>query len=163
MNVFQNSDYRIKDNVKIHFDGNIWKYEPELTIKIKEDIPVYTKENVHLLKALTIYLPFWDGEQKIAFFYKYDNQVIGFFNICSHIKVPLDLDDNRFFNVLGNIVCKVHGAQFCPKTGMVLSGPARSPLYKLIVQFNNSNHTLVIKGFYHESFFNSSSGDNTSL
>ncbi len=64
--------------------------------------------------------------------------------------MPLDFDDERFFNISGNIVCKIHGAQFCPLTGKVISGPARSPLFKVKCRLEkiNSIETLIIEGFF---------------
>ncbi len=140
------------ENIKIKFDSTElkWKYEPSIKIKLNQDIPSYPESNFHLFKALTIELPFLDQEKKIAFFYKYKDQNCGFFNLCSHIKVPLDLDDHKFFNVLGNIICKVHGAQFCPITGKVISGPARSSLIKIefSIEKNLVEQYINILGFY---------------
>lgn len=138
------------NTIKIIFDSIDfkWRYEPEIKIKLNYEIPTLPDYNFHLFKALTVELPFYNQEKKIAFLYKYKNQVYGFFNLCSHVKVPLDLDDNRFFNVMGNIVCKVHGAQFCPLTGNVISGPARSPLIKVDFILEEEDEYLIIRGFY---------------
>jgi nitrite reductase/ring-hydroxylating ferredoxin subunit len=147
MNIFFN-DKPLEKKVELVFNGTFWKYEPVIEILLDQKIPVLNRENPHLFKSLTISLPFLEKQYKTAFIYLYEEEVKGFFNLCSHIKVPLDLDDHRFFNVLGNIVCKVHGAQFCPKTGNVISGPARSPLYRLKLRYEEEKNLLFIEGFY---------------
>jgi nitrite reductase/ring-hydroxylating ferredoxin subunit len=146
-------DYQqIKFEINIFFDGILWRYEPLLQIKLEKTIPIFPPKNFHLFKPLVLLLPFLQQEVKPGFFYVYHDEIIGFFNLCTHIRVPLDLDDNRFFNVLGNIVCKVHGAQFCPKTGCVISGPARSPLFKIKIKNLSPENILTIEGFYRENF-----------
>ncbi len=151
MNQFKDNQ-QIKFEANIFFDGILWRYEPLLQMKIENSIPIFPEKNFHFFKPLVIYLPFLQQEVKPAFFYFYHNELIGFFNLCTHIKVPLDLDDNRFFNILGNIVCKVHGAQFCPQTGSVISGPARSPLYKIKIKNLTPENIIIIEGFYKENF-----------
>jgi len=142
----------VKFETNIYFDGILWRYEPLLQIKLENSIPNLPDKNFHFFKPLVIDLPFLQQEVKPAFFYFYDDELLGFFNLCTHIRVPLDLDDNRFFNVLGNIVCKVHGAQFCPRTGCVISGPARSPLFKIKIKNLTPENIIIIEGFYKENF-----------
>lgn len=142
----------LMSNVKVLFDLNQfkWRYDPVIKITLKEKPPTLPSENPQQFKPLIFELPFLHNEKHTVFFYMHENQLYGFFNLCTHIKVPLDYEDQRFFNILGNIVCKVHGAQFCPFTGKVLSGPARSPLYKVdfTTKSEGSSFEIIIHGFY---------------
>ncbi|MCS7205372.1 MAG: Rieske 2Fe-2S domain-containing protein [Leptospiraceae bacterium] len=136
---------------QITFDSGFWFYIPEIKIHLKTKIPIFDNEDPLNFKAYTLELPFFENQTKEAFFYFYNHELLGFFNECSHIKVPMDLGDHRFFDQNGNLICRVHGATFCPKTGLVKRGPARKPLLKILLNFYQETNILVIRGFYHSS------------
>ena len=45
----------------------------------------------------------------------------------------MDLDDGKFFDLDGMIICRVHGARFDEEHGQCLMGPAYTGLYRLIL------------------------------
>ncbi|MFN3604987.1 MAG: Rieske (2Fe-2S) protein [Leptonema sp. (in: bacteria)] len=138
------------EEIELFYDGSYWFYRPFLQISINEEIPIYREENCNLIQALQFAIPFFRKELKNAFFYRKETQVLGFFNLCPHLQVPLDLDDNCFFSRNGNIICKIHGAQFSSYDGSVIHGPAKTSLYKILVEETvvGFHNFLIIKGFY---------------
>lgn len=138
------------DKINLTYDGIHWLYQPFLKVNLNKSIPIYEQNSSFFIKSYTIEIPFFERELKEAFFYKIKNQIVGFLNFCPHIQVPLDLGDHRFFNLEGNIICKVHGAQFSPYDGAVLCGPAKSSLYRILVEelIKENQNFLIIKGFY---------------
>lgn len=138
------------DKIHLIYNGNSWFYKPFLKVVLDQKIPDYEKDTSFFMKSLTVKIPFFEGELREAFFYKIKDQIIGFLNFCPHIQVPLDLGDHRFFNLEGNIICKVHGAQFSPYDGAVLLGPAKSSLFRVLVEefVEEDQNFLIIKGFY---------------
>lgn len=69
-----------------------------------------------------------------AFLYRLNGVYLGFFNRCGHIRLPMDLEDGRFFDPEGMIICRVHGARFDENQGHCLMGPASVGLYRLILE-----------------------------
>lgn len=84
--------------------------------------------------ALTAMLPEppnGDTEDQ-AFFYRLTSgEIVGFFNRCTHVTIPLDYDDGRFLDRDGYIVCRVHGARFELTTGLRCAGPAATNLTRI--------------------------------
>ena len=138
------------EKIRLIFNEGKWIYTPYLKVFILQEIPVYRVENSNLQKVLSFEIPFLNYELKKAFFYKIEDTVVGFINLCPHLNTPLDWDDDIFFNLHGNIVCKIHGAQFSHQDGRVLIGPARSSLYRVIVNelIEKKDNYLLLKGFY---------------
>lgn len=55
-----------------------------------------------------------------------DGQVHAYRNKCAHVTLPLDLDDEDFFSEdKSAIVCKAHGAEYDPLTGICVDGPCK--------------------------------------
>lgn len=138
------------EGIQIVFSDGKWIYTPFLKVLLKEEIPVFRIQDIELQKVLSFEIPFLNQELREAFFYKIKENVVGFINLCPHLNTPLDWDDDFFFNIEGNIICRIHGAQFSNENGCVLSGPARSSLYKVIVEEikEKCKLYLVLRGFY---------------
>lgn len=84
-------------------------------------------------------------ESDQAFLFRYRSQIYGYINRCSHVKVPLDMDDGRFFDQEGLIICRVHGARFAPESGLNLTGPAPFGLHRLLLK--TTKDTVQIEGW----------------
>ena len=74
-----------------------------------------------------------------AFFYRLNSdEVVGYFNRCTHISVPLDFDDGRFLNGQGFIMCRLHGAMYELETGLRCAGPATTNLTRVLCEANET-------------------------
>jgi nitrite reductase/ring-hydroxylating ferredoxin subunit len=52
--------------------------------------------------------------------------VRGYENVCPHARLPLNVDEDRFYDVSRTVlVCVNHGAHFDPVTGICLRGPCK--------------------------------------
>jgi nitrite reductase/ring-hydroxylating ferredoxin subunit len=59
-----------------------------------------------------------------AFLIRFDGRYYAYRNVCAHMALGLDLDDNDFFTVDGTaLICKTHGAVYVPDSGLCFSGP----------------------------------------
>ena len=67
-----------------------------------------------------------------AFLYRIGPDIFGFFNRCGHVRMPMDLDDGKFFDLEGMIICRVHGARFDEYSGSCVMGPSPVGLYRLL-------------------------------
>ncbi len=108
----------------------------------QEAVPVQEPVPDHPL-ALTVNLPEppnGDHEDQ-AFLYRIKGKLTGFFNRCGHVRLPMDLDDGKFFDLDGMIICRVHGARFDEEHGQCLMGPAYTGLYRLIISDHPSQNT----------------------
>lgn len=67
-----------------------------------------------------------DGQPTEAFVANYRGQYVAFINRCTHLPIPLDLDDNDFFTCDGDFfVCKTHGSVYEPLRGKCIGGPGQ--------------------------------------
>ena len=67
--------------------------------------------------------------QEEGFVFYSKSKVIAYLNKCAHMSLELDMDDADFFTLDGSrIQCKVHGAQFCPDSGVCVEGPCKSKM-----------------------------------
>ena len=81
-----------------------------------------------------------------AFFYKLKSgKVVGYFNRCSHINVPMDFDDGHFLDQNGWIMCRLHGARYDLQTGEPVLGPAERGLTRVLLELEGT--TLKILGW----------------
>lgn len=63
------------------------------------------------------------GRQRPAFVVRFQGQVYAYLNECAHVPVELDWLPGEFFDGSRlHLICSVHGALYCPKTGICLSG-----------------------------------------
>lgn len=74
-----------------------------------------------------------------------DGRLVGFFNRCAHVTVPMDLDDGDFLDGTGLILCRVHGARYDPETGYPVLGPGRGPLVRLFVE--EEGDEVIVRGW----------------
>lgn len=62
-----------------------------------------------------------------------DGRYHAYYNECAHIALPLDWGDNDFFSLdFKRLVCKNHGAEFEPTTGLCIAGPCTGASLKRI-------------------------------
>ena len=55
---------------------------------------------------------------------QHDNTYHGFINSCPHMKIPLDWDNNQFFDTDHDLIqCSTHRALFLISTGECIYGP----------------------------------------
>lgn len=81
-----------------------------------------------------------------AFFYRtQEGRVVGYFNRCTHVNVPMDYDDAHFLDTNGWIMCRLHGARYDLATGEALMGPAMRPL--AAVDFEMEGTMIRITGW----------------
>lgn len=65
-----------------------------------------------------------DGETQAGFVLRRGEHHYAYLNRCPHWGVDLDMGEGRFFSPLvGQIVCRTHGALFEPSTGTCTAGP----------------------------------------
>jgi 3-phenylpropionate/trans-cinnamate dioxygenase ferredoxin subunit len=74
-----------------------------------------------------------------------DGQVVGYFNRCSHVQVPLDMGDGDFLDRSGFIMCRVHGARYDLATGDALLGPAVRGLTRLELALRDGR--IIVTGW----------------
>ena len=73
------------------------------------------------------------------------NDVHGYFNICPHQGVPLDLKPDTFLDVERNFIqCSTHSAKFQKHDGLCVSGPCTgSKLMKLPITVDSDGAVLL--------------------
>ncbi len=77
-------------------------------------------------------------ERDQAFFYALDDgTVVGYFNRCGHIGVPMDFDDGEFLDTNGFVMCRIHGARYDLRTGEPVLGPSMRPLVRVEVELKD--------------------------
>ncbi|MEQ9365512.1 MAG: Rieske 2Fe-2S domain-containing protein [Leptospirales bacterium] len=107
------------------------RYEPPIEIPLVR--PLIAGDRV----AFTARLPEppnGDREDQ-AFFYRLTGgEIVGYFNRCTHITIPLDYDDGEFLDRDGFIMCRVHGARYELESGLRCAGPARTNLTRILVE-----------------------------
>lgn len=58
-------------------------------------------------------------------------EFVAYENVCQHLSVTLDYDDNRFFTKDGRyFVCQTHGALYEPASGLCVRGPCEGASLK---------------------------------
>ena len=63
------------------------------------------------------------GETSL-FIVKHRGTYHGFVNSCPHMQIPLDWDNNQFFDCENELIqCSTHGALFLITTGECIQGP----------------------------------------
>ena len=73
------------------------------------------------------------GGETVFLVPKLAGRVVGFENLCRHIPISIDYDDNRFFTPdHEHFICQTHGALYEPLTGKCVRGPCEgNSLYPL--------------------------------
>ncbi|MCR9144328.1 MAG: Rieske (2Fe-2S) protein [bacterium] len=128
-----------------HWDfGLSHRYEPPLDIALER--PLVAGESVAFVTRLP-HPPNGDKADQ-AFFYRLtDGRVVGYFNRCTHITIPLDYDDGKFLDPQGFIMCRVHGARYELETGLRCTGPATTNLTRILVEEIEDGRSLRITGW----------------
>lgn len=80
-----------------------------------------------------------EGRPAEAFLLRFNGELHAYLNLCRHLPVSLDYDDNRFFHRDGHhLVCQTHGAMFHPSTGLCTRGPCQGQsLHRLNIEVRN--------------------------
>jgi len=75
--------------------------------------------------------------RKGAFFYAYQN-------LCKHLPVTLDLNDNSFFNHDKTLLqCQMHGALYEMESGLCIGGPCESARLRSL-PFQETDSQLIV-------------------
>jgi nitrite reductase/ring-hydroxylating ferredoxin subunit len=78
------------------------------------------------------------GRTSRGFAIRFDGQVFGYLNQCSHVPMEMDYQPNRFFDSTGQwLMCATHGAMYRPQTGECRAGPCRGGLIKIALTESN--------------------------
>ena len=87
--------------------------------------PIKILASIDLQEGETFRFTFVREESEIqAFTFRFQGKVRAYQNVCRHIPVSLDYDDNRFFTPDGkHLICQTHGAMYEPATGKCVRGP----------------------------------------
>lgn len=74
---------------------------------------------------------YW-GRASRGFAIRFEGQVYGYLNQCTHVPMEMDYQPNRFFDSTGHwLMCSTHGAMYRPQTGACMGGPCRGGLVKI--------------------------------
>lgn len=126
--------------------GRHCTYNPPLSFNLT--IPL----EVGAAQAILLDLPAPPNGDKTdqAFFYLLsEDHLVGYFNRCTHLPVPLDFDDGQMLDREGLIICRMHGARFAPEDGSVLIGPASCKLVRIHCKLIG-DQTIEISGWSRE-------------
>lgn len=67
-----------------------------------------------------------EGIDRDGFLARFQGKFVAYENVCRHLPISLDYDDNRFFAKDGrHFLCQNHGAIFEPLTGRCVRGPCQ--------------------------------------
>ncbi len=85
-----------------------------------------------LLNSVTIKFEFTRGQRTVeGFLACHQGKIVAYENLCRHLPLTLDYDDNRFFTADGqHFVCQTHGAMYEPLTGLCVRGPCEGAKLK---------------------------------
>jgi nitrite reductase/ring-hydroxylating ferredoxin subunit len=88
-----------------------------------------------------------EGLDREGFLARFQGTIVAYENLCRHLPLPLDYDDDRFFATDGrHFVCQTHGAIYEPLTGLCVRGPcAGSSLKSLPIQVRADSVWLLIE------------------
>ena len=65
-----------------------------------------------------------DGVPREGFLARVGEQFVAYENVCRHLPLSLDMDDNRIFTRDRKyFVCQTHGAVYEPLSGLCVQGP----------------------------------------
>ena len=72
-------------------------------------------------------LLFTDGASRLSLIVqRHQGQIVVFENSCPHAGTPLNLVGDRFMNLSEEqLICRTHGALFCPESGLCTAGPCK--------------------------------------
>ena len=72
-----------------------------------------------------------DGGRYPVFVVRVGARVLGYVNSCPHVRLPLNIKDDSFFDVSRSFLfCANHGANFDPDTGLCIRGPCKGQSLK---------------------------------
>lgn len=64
------------------------------------------------------------GKTVPAFVIRFNGQVHGYLNRCSHRSLELDWIEGEYFDAFGeHLLCATHGARYAPGSGVCVGGP----------------------------------------
>ena len=74
-----------------------------------------------------------EPDPREGFLIRHEGKLTAYYNECAHISLPLDWGDNDFFSLdFRTLVCKNHGAEFQPESGLCVAGPCKGAALKKI-------------------------------
>ena len=114
--------------------ANVHHYDPPIEMELAE---LQQPLEAGASTALRLMLPEPPNgdQQDQAFFYRLESgRIVGDFNRCTHITIPLDFDDGNFLDKMGFVMCRVHGARYDLETGERCAGPARGNLTRILCE-----------------------------
>jgi nitrite reductase/ring-hydroxylating ferredoxin subunit len=64
------------------------------------------------------------GRKVVAFLARVRGRFVAYENVCRHLPLTLDFDNNQIFTADGkHFFCQTHGAVYDPLTGLCIHGP----------------------------------------
>ena len=86
-----------------------------------------------------------DGQKLAGFVARFRGQCVAYQNLCRHIAISIDYDDNAFFNSeRTHFVCQTHGAVYDPLTGKCVRGPCPGEfLFPVLIEVLEGSIWLV--------------------
>ena len=85
------------------------------------------------------------GRNFKGFVVRKNGQFFAYENVCQHLPIPLDLEDDNFFSYdKAQIQCQMHGALYEIESGLCTGGPCLGATLRKL-NFKEEAHRLLIE------------------
>jgi len=99
-----------------------------------------------LQEGQTLKFRFRRGSESVeGFLARFEGKIVAYENLCRHLPLTLDYEDNRFFDRKGEfLICQAHGAMYHPANGRCIVGPCGGEsLYPIEISLDEGAVWLV--------------------
>jgi nitrite reductase/ring-hydroxylating ferredoxin subunit len=84
------------------------------------------------------------GQRFKGFIVKKNNQYFAYQNLCQHLPITLDLNDNKFFtHDRQHLQCHMHGAIYEIDSGLCISGPCEGARLVALTVREEENEVVI--------------------